>query len=59
MMRMPTRAFGIFMSIEPAIAALFGFALLGERLTPLQCAAIGCVMIASFGSALSSSRTAA
>jgi inner membrane transporter RhtA len=59
MMRMPTRAFGIFMSVEPAIAALFGFGLLGERLTPLQCTAIGCVMVASFGSALSSSSTAA
>jgi inner membrane transporter RhtA len=59
MTRMPTRVFGIFMSVEPAIAALFGFALLGERLTPLQCTAIGCVMLASFGSALCSTRTAA
>jgi inner membrane transporter RhtA len=59
MTRMPTRVFGIFMSVEPAIAALFGFALLGERLTALQCTAIGCVMLASFGSALSSTRAAA
>ena len=59
MTRMPTRAFGIFMSVEPAIAALFGLALLGERLTLLQVIAIGCVMFASFGSALSSARTGA
>ena len=56
MTRMPTRVFGIFMSVEPAIAALFGFALLGEHLTLLQQAAIGCVMLASFGSAAASSR---
>jgi len=59
MTRMPTRAFGIFMSVEPAIAALFGLALLGERLSPLQGVAIGCVMLASFGSALSSARSGA
>jgi inner membrane transporter RhtA len=52
MTRMPTRVFGIFMSVEPAIAALFGYAMLDERLTILQCLAIGCVMFASLGSAL-------
>jgi inner membrane transporter RhtA len=52
--RLPTRSFGIFMSMEPALAALVGLALLGEQLTPLQWLAIGFVMLASFGSALSS-----
>jgi inner membrane transporter RhtA len=57
MTRMPTHVFGIFMCVEPAIAALFGFAMLGERLTPLQCVAIGCVMFASLGAALSGTRS--
>jgi inner membrane transporter RhtA len=56
MTRMPTHVFGIFMCVEPAIAALFGFAMLGERLTVLQCVAIGFVMAASLGSALSGTR---
>jgi inner membrane transporter RhtA len=50
MTRMPTRVFGIFMSVEPAIAALFGYLMLDERLVLLQCLAIGCVMLASLGS---------
>ena len=49
--RIPTRTFGIFMSIEPALAALTGLAVLGELLTPLQWLAIGCVILASIGSA--------
>jgi inner membrane transporter RhtA len=57
MLRMPTRTFGIFMSVEPAIAAFFGFAMLGERLTAWQGVAIGCVVLASFGSAATSSRS--
>jgi inner membrane transporter RhtA len=52
MTRMPTQVFGIFMSVEPAIAAVFGYLMLDERLVWLQCLAIGCVMLASLGSAL-------
>ncbi|MEP7313991.1 MAG: EamA family transporter [Pseudomonadota bacterium] len=52
--RVPTRTFGIFMSIEPALAAIAGLIVLGETLTPLQWLAIGCVMLASVGSAGSS-----
>lgn len=48
---MPARNFGILMSLEPAVAALIGWAVLGERLGGTQWAAIGCVMAASFGSA--------
>ena len=54
MARMPARTFGIFMSIEPALAAIAGFALLGDRLAPLQWAAILCVVLASLGSAATS-----
>lgn len=46
---LPMRTFGILMSLEPAIAALAGWVLLGERLTATQQLAIGCVMIASAG----------
>lgn len=48
--RLPHRTFGVLMSVEPAIAALFGLVLLGERLSVVQCAAIGCVIFASLGS---------
>lgn len=47
--RLDRGTFGVLMSLEPAIAALAAFALLGERLSPVQWAAIGCVMAASAG----------
>lgn len=50
MARLPQRSFGILMSVEPAIAALFGLLMLGETLTLTQCAAIACVIAASLGS---------
>jgi inner membrane transporter RhtA len=49
--RMPTRTFGVFMSVEPALGALAGLAFLGERLSALQWGAVACVMVASAGSA--------
>jgi inner membrane transporter RhtA len=48
--RLPQRTFGILMSLEPAIAALFGLVILHESLTAIQCAAIVCVIAASLGS---------
>jgi inner membrane transporter RhtA len=45
--RMSTRAFGIFMSMEPAISAVLGYAILAQLLTLRQIAGIGCVVIAS------------
>jgi inner membrane transporter RhtA len=57
MTRKPTHVFGIFMCVEPAIAALFWFAMPGERVTPLQCVAIGCVMLASLGAAVTGERS--
>lgn len=47
---MPTQAFSVLMSLEPAIAALAGLVILSEQLTLLQWAAIGLVIIASMGS---------
>jgi inner membrane transporter RhtA len=49
--RMPTRLFGVWMSLEPAVAALIGLALLGQQLSPVEWIAIGCVMIACAGAA--------
>jgi inner membrane transporter RhtA len=51
MKRLPTRTFGVLMSLEPAIAALSGLILLNERLGPWQWAGLVCVMAASFGAA--------
>ena len=50
---MPTQAFSVLMSLEPAVAALAGFIILSEQLTLLQWAAIGLVIVASIGSSLS------
>jgi inner membrane transporter RhtA len=49
--RVPAGIFGIWMSLEPAIAALVGLVLLGEALAPREWAAIGCVMLACAGAA--------
>jgi inner membrane transporter RhtA len=57
MNRLPTRTFGVLMSVEPAVAALSGAILLGERLSALQWAGIAAVIAASAGSTWSS-RTA-
>ena len=51
--RMPARTFGVLMSIEPAIGALFGAAYLNERLTFTQWAAIGLIIAASVGTTAS------
>ena len=51
MTRVPARLFGVLMSIDPALAAASGLVLLGERLSWLQWAAIGCIVLASAGSA--------
>jgi inner membrane transporter RhtA len=51
--RVPAGVFGIWMSLEPAIAALVGLALLGEALIARQWLAILLVIIASAGAAMS------
>ena len=52
---LPARAFGILMSLEPAVAALVAAVLLREWLDPLQLVAIACVTAASVGATRSSS----
>jgi inner membrane transporter RhtA len=47
--RLPTRTFGVLMSLEPAVGTLAGWLLLQERLTVWQCGAIALVMSASIG----------
>ena len=47
--RLPTRTFGVLMSLEPAVGTLAGWLLLQERLTVWQCSAIALVMSASIG----------
>lgn len=47
--RMPTAAFGILMSLEPAIGALSGFLILHQPMTPLQMLGTAFVVAASAG----------
>jgi inner membrane transporter RhtA len=54
--RLPRKVFGILVSSAPALAALAGFAVLGEHLTAAQWAAVACVIAASAGSTSFSTR---
>ncbi|WP_372790976.1 DMT family transporter [Paraconexibacter sp.] len=47
--RMPTNVFGVLMSLEPAVAALAGFVVLGQNLDAIELAAIALVVAASVG----------
>lgn len=49
---MTSQNFSVFMSLEPAIAAMAGFLILAEYLTLWQWLAIGLVIVASLGSSL-------
>jgi inner membrane transporter RhtA len=46
---LPEHVFGVLMSLEPAIAALAGFIILGQGLAAGDVAAIGLVVVASIG----------
>ena len=50
--RLPTRVLGILLSVEPAMAALAGFVILGEGLRPRDAVAIALVATASAGASL-------
>jgi inner membrane transporter RhtA len=52
--RVPTKTFGVLMSLDPALGALSGLLFLGESLTLIQWAAMVCIMVASAGSAAGS-----
>jgi inner membrane transporter RhtA len=45
--RLDTRVFGVLLSLEPAVAALAGFVILGQRLGTIEIAGIGLVVVAS------------
>ena len=47
--KLPARVFGVLMSLEPAVAALVGFVVLGERLGTRSLAAIVLVTLAAAG----------
>jgi inner membrane transporter RhtA len=49
--RVPTRVFGVWMSMQPAVAAVIGLLLLGQRLSVAEWAGICCVAVASGGAA--------
>ena len=49
--RVPAGVFGVLMSLEPAMAALAGFVVLGEVLDARELVAIGLVVVASAGAA--------
>jgi inner membrane transporter RhtA len=51
--RIPASTFGVLMSVEPAIAAVVGFIVLGEALSAAEIVAIGMVVVASAGASLS------
>ena len=50
--RMPARAYGTLTSVEPAIGSLVGLVFLHEALTVVQWVAIGAIVLASIGTAL-------
>ncbi|HEV3290993.1 MAG TPA: EamA family transporter [Streptosporangiaceae bacterium] len=54
--RVPPRVFGIWMSLEPAVAALVGLAMLGQSLAVSEWVAIVLVMIACAGAARGGAR---
>ena len=54
--RLPKEAFGIMISMEPAVAALIALVLLDEYLSALQWVAIALIIAASMGSALTARR---
>jgi inner membrane transporter RhtA len=56
--RVPPRTFGVLMSLDPALGALAGLFLLGERLTFIQWLAIASIMTACAGSAFTSASRA-
>ncbi len=57
--RLPRHVFGILVSASPAVGALCGFVVLGERLGAAQWVAIACIVVASGGGAASGARRGA
>ncbi|HVT70800.1 MAG TPA: EamA family transporter [Trebonia sp.] len=58
MRRAPRRVFGILLSLDPALATLAGWVLLGQSATPLAVAAVATVITARAGSTLAAGEAA-
>jgi len=54
--RVPARVFGVWMSVQPAVAALIGLLMLGQRLSLAEWAGVCCVVVASGGAAQGAAR---
>lgn len=54
--KIPSRLFGILMSGQPALAALSGLVILGERLTALQLFGMAAIIFASIGATITIAR---
>jgi inner membrane transporter RhtA len=54
--RIDTHVFGVLMSIEPAVAALAGFIVLGQGLSARELAGVALVVAASIGASLAARR---
>lgn len=54
--KIPTKTFGVLMSLEPAIAAIAGLLFLDERLLSMQWFAMGLIMLSSLGSSLTAEK---
>ncbi|TDC36716.1 EamA family transporter, partial [Micromonospora sp. 15K316] len=57
--RLPTATFAVLMSLGPAVAALAGYLVLGQRLSVLEVVAIALVIAASVGAVRVNAATAA
>jgi inner membrane transporter RhtA len=54
MRRVRAATYGVLLSIEPAVAALAALVVLGQRISPLEAAAMGAVMAAAAGASWTS-----
>jgi inner membrane transporter RhtA len=54
--RIPASVFGVLLSLDPALAALAGFLVLGQSVSAVDIAAIAAVVVASAGAAATSGR---
>ncbi len=56
--RVPANSFGVFMSVNPVLAAVVGLVVLGQRPGPLEWVAIGVIVAANAVAVLAGSRAA-
>lgn len=52
--RVRAATYGVLLSIEPAVAATTGFLILGQRLSPVEAAAVAAVIVAAAGASWTS-----